>query len=80
MTQQAILLAYLKDENTWKPAPFLCARNTRFGWLGSQGDKRARELFALGLLERRPGSELGLDSRYKYYRYKTLEAQQLTLV
>ena len=80
MTQQEILLAYLKDENTWKPAPFLCAKSTRFGWLGSQGDKRARELFAKGLLERRPGSELGLDPRYKYYRYKQQEPQQLTFV
>jgi hypothetical protein len=42
---------------------FIC-KDTIYGWIGSSGDRRARELVAEGVLERKH------DGKYAWYRIK----------
>ena len=44
MTQTEIWLRHLNDKKEWVFNYELLGRETKFGWLGSQADKRAREL------------------------------------
>ena len=44
MTQQEIVLRYLDDQKDWLKTYSLTGIKTKWGFIGSQGDKRAREL------------------------------------
>lgn len=51
MTQQAIILALLRDNGGWVNERTLIGRETEYGFLGSESKKRCRELRAKGLIE-----------------------------
>lgn len=60
MTQKEIIKKLLT--NDWTPSYKLLMVNTPYGWLGSQADRRARELACDGEIERK------IDGKYVYYR------------
>jgi len=78
---------HLADRGDWVSATDLQKLSTPYGYVGSAGDVRAREL-ARGdcpdrlkdKVEREDGRKLGLDPRFEYYRYKQAAPKQLTLV
>jgi len=43
MTQKEIILNYLRSVREWVPSYKLRSVYTPFGWVGHQGDRRARE-------------------------------------
>lgn len=70
------IVAYLWYVGDWQPTHELRSRETLFGWIGSAGDVRVRELARdecadrlKRLVEREEGRKLGLDPRYEYFRY-----------
>lgn len=73
MTQKEIILKYLEHlhlgdrEGGWVYEYRLRSIHTPFGWLGSQGDRRCRELAQEGKLERKK------DGKYAMYRYARKE-------
>ncbi len=53
MTQKAIILKLLTDEPERKFYSYeLIKANTKYGWLGTSGDRRARELAEAGAIMR----------------------------
>lgn len=77
VTQPDILVAYLWYLGDWTPTHALRGVETPFGFLGSAGDVRARELARnecadqlKGKVERARGGEIGLDARFEYFRYR----------
>jgi hypothetical protein len=77
VTQSEIIVMYLWYMDIWLPTHQLQNRETPFGFIGSAGHTRARELARNecaekleGKVERARGSEIGLDARYEYFRYR----------
>ena len=71
------IVAFLWYTADWRPTHELRSCETPFGWIGSAGDVRARELarnecadHLKGKIDRAKGSEIGLDPRYEYFRFK----------
>jgi hypothetical protein len=72
------ILAFLWSVRaTWIPEHELQGRETPFGFIGSAGHTRARELARddcadrlKGKIERARGGEIGLDRRFVYFRYR----------
>ena len=64
MIQKEILIKYLQDAEDWIPSYKLRSINTNSGFLGSQGDRRARELFEDDKIERK------MIGKYVYYKAK----------
>ena len=62
-TQKEIIINYLRQTNDWIPSFKLRSIQTQFGWIGSQGDRRARELANEGKI-------LHKIEGYSYYRSK----------
>ena len=62
MTYHTIIKAYLTDN--WTPSYDLEKVNTPYGYLGSSGSRRARELAERGEIERE------IKGKYVYYRRK----------
>lgn len=65
MTNKDKVLAVLKQKRKWTPSYDLYKVSTKWGWIGSSGDRRARELRAEGLIESKPCREIrgiGIDS------------------
>ena len=63
LKQVKIVVDYLKSNYPhWIPAYKLRSIDTEFGWLGSQGDRRCRELAEKGTIERK------LIGKYANYR------------
>jgi len=65
-TQPEIIIAYLQDEDPWVATWDLQNRATKFGFIGSAGHTRARELarndvpdHLKGKAERKRGAEIG---------------------
>jgi hypothetical protein len=87
-TQSEILVMFLADQRgTWVPAHALQKLETPYGYVGSAGDVRARELARgecadqlKGKVERAEGRDIGLDPRFAYYRFKQAAPKQLQLV
>jgi hypothetical protein len=86
-TQHEILVMFLGDRRDWVPAHELSKLLTPYGYVGSAGDVRARELARnecsdklKGKVERAEGREIGLDPRFAYYRFKQAAPTQLALV
>lgn len=76
-TQAAIIVAYLWYVEDWVPTHQLQGVETPFGFIGSAGAVRARELSRndcseklKGRVERARGGAIGLDARYEYFRWK----------
>jgi len=68
MTTSKIILKVLESEpNKWFKSYELNQQSTAFGWIGSAGSRRARELAAKGLIEVR---HVG---KYSEYRHRQLE-------
>ena len=51
LTQREIILNLLRSEDKWFCSYELLKVNTKWGWIGSQGDRRARELAEEGIIE-----------------------------
>lgn len=67
MTQSQIIKSILKDEpNKWFPSYELVKATTKYGWLGTSGDRRARELAERGEIEVRH------SGKYAEFRAKTV--------
>ena len=67
MTQRKIILRLLEENpDKWFLSYELLKVSTKFGWIGSQGDRRARELASEGLIEVRH------ENKYAEYRYKRI--------
>ena len=62
LTQHQIIKKYLEFRGEWIASYDLLKINTPYGWLGSQADRRARELAERGEIERKQIGE------YAYYR------------
>lgn len=73
-SQKTIILDYLywikcdakTEEDEWVREYKLRSVDTPFGWLGFQADRRCRELYNTGQLERR------LNGKYAEYRFKVI--------
>ena len=86
-TQTEILVMFLADQRgTWIPAHALQKIETPYGYVGSAGDVRARELARgecpdkfKGKIERAEGRDIGLDARFAYYRFKQAAPKQLAM-
>lgn len=63
LTYHQKILAHLKDHGDWVPSYALSGVETDYGWVGSSGERRARELAEDGKLERK------VVGKYAYYRY-----------
>jgi hypothetical protein len=74
MTQKQIILKILKENNDWVPSYDLVKRATKYGWIGTSGDRRARELTEMGLVERKE------EGPYAYFRFKPSEPYQMRLI
>jgi hypothetical protein len=68
----------LWQQKDWLPTHKLQSRETDFGFIGSSGEQRVRELArnAPGIpeelrdkIEKRRGSQIGLDPHYEYFRF-----------
>jgi hypothetical protein len=64
MYQKEIVLKVLRRRNKWTPYYYLVREETHWGWLGSSGDRRARELRAEGLVESKDFKEHGKSITY----------------
>lgn len=71
-------LPFLWHQRGWIPTYQLQSVHTPFGFIGSAGHARVRELVRNACpeklkdkVERARGGEIGLDPKYEYFRYKT---------
>ena len=69
-TQKHLIIKYLEQLNDWIPAFKLRGQRTDLGFLGHQADRRARELYEAGLIERR------LNGKFAEYKSKKPEIKQ----
>lgn len=67
LTQSQIILAHLRDCKEWIYGYNLQKVETKYGWLGSSGDRACRALAEEGKIERR---QLG-----KFVEFRTKELQ-----
>lgn len=78
LSHRRIIVKYLKSireqnwDEGWVEGFRLRGTNTPFGWIGTQGDKRARELALEGKIERK------YRNRYAVYRYLPIVEKELT--
>lgn len=77
-TQWHIVVAYLWKLGGYHPTHELQSVQTPFGFIGSSGEQRVRELARNApcipaelrdKVERRRGGEIGLNPKYEYFRY-----------
>lgn len=78
-TQPEIIVAFLWSEHRWVPTYELQNNRTKFGFIGSAGHARARELarndaripdYLRDKVQRARGSAIGMNPKYEYFRYK----------
>jgi hypothetical protein len=76
-TQMEIIVAHLWKLATWQPTHLLQGVETEFGFIGSAGHARVRELARNDCpeklrdkIERKRGSQIGRDPRYEFFRYR----------
>lgn len=74
-----IVVAYLWQQRDWLPTHSLMSVKTGFGFIGSAGHVRAKELACnddavpdklRNKVERRRGGLIGLNPKYEYFRHK----------
>jgi hypothetical protein len=85
-TQHEILVRCLASNRQWIPTHGLMMIKTGYGFIGSAGHVRARELARndcpaplKNKVERAAGRDIGLDPRYEYFRYKVPTVEQMPL-
>lgn len=66
MTQKEMIKEHLAAQGGWVRGYELRGKETQFGFLGSQGDRRARELAQAGEISHR------IEDGFAEYRAKTL--------
>ena len=64
MTQKELIIKYLKSQEDWVYGYTLAGKNTPLGFIGSQADRRLRELAEKGEVERR------ISGKFVQYRAK----------
>jgi hypothetical protein len=64
LTYPQIIKKVLQDSNEWIPSYYFSKVNTDYGWIGSSGERRCRELAERGEIERKE------EGRYTYYKAK----------
>ena len=65
LSQKEIIRKLLRDDpEKWWFSYDLQKIGTKYGWLGTSGDRRARELRKAGILESKPSGQ------YEMYKYK----------
>jgi hypothetical protein len=76
-TQMEIIVAHLWKHGGWLPTHELQGVQTPYGFIGSAGHTRVRELVRnecpeklRDKVERKRGSEIGLNPKYEYFKYK----------
>lgn len=81
-TQWHILVRYLHQQRVFLPTHKLQSIDTDFGFIGSSGEQRVRELARndpkvitlhpelKDRVERQRGAAIGLDARYEFFRWK----------
>ncbi len=76
-TQMEIIVAHLWSTGKWHATHELQGVQTPYGFIGSAGHARVRELARndcpeklLDKVERKRGSEIGLDPKFEYFRYR----------
>lgn len=76
-TQQEIIVAYLWEAERWFPTHELMGVHTPYGFIGSAGHVRARELARndcqeklKNKVQRARGGVIGLEPKYEYFRYR----------
>lgn len=79
LSQTQIILAFISDNNDWTPSHALEKVDTVWGYIGTSGLRRCRELVNEGRLEVKNGSQVGRDRRFAYYRIKQPIGTQATL-
>jgi len=80
-TQMEIIVAHLWSTGKWCATHDLQGVQTPYGFIGSAGHTRVRELARnecpeklRDKVERRRGSEIGLNPKYEYFRYRSYAA------
>lgn len=71
-TQDEIIINVLKDVKDWIPSYNLIKVNTKWGWLGSSGDRAARDLAEHMVIQRKR------EGKYTYYKW--IEGKQLSII
>ena len=66
-SQSDIILKRLEEAGTWIPSYNLIKVDTRWGWLGSSGDRFARWLAEDGVIEKKR------DGKYTFYKCKVIQ-------
>lgn len=74
MTLKQTILKHLDERKDWLPAYKLQSVETSFGWIGSSGSRRCRELYEAGLIERR------LNGKYVEYRHKSPKVETYRVI
>ena len=64
MTQKQIILNKLQESKDWTPAWDLEKVSTKWGWIGTSGSRRARELAVEGKIDHK------IEGGYAWYRAK----------
>ena len=87
-TQWHKIVAYLHHQKSWQPTHKLQGVPTDFGFIGSSGEQRVRELAVNApcipaelrdKIEKRRGSEIGLKpAKCEFFRYRPKQAQYAT--
>ncbi len=68
-SQKEIIIKYLEWKKDWIPSYDLIKKDTLWGYLGTSADRRARELYEEGKIERR------IVKKFSEYRYKYPEGE-----
>ncbi len=74
MSYKDIILKLLDDRKDWVKEYDLEKVNTNWGFLGTSGGRRARELAEVGMIERR------ISGKYAEFRAKVEEPTQTKLI
>jgi hypothetical protein len=74
LTQKEIILNLLRSDDRWFASYELMKANTKWGWIGSQGDRRAREMAEAGQIEVR---HEGKYAEYHAYAPKLITEYRL---
>lgn len=72
MTYKEIIIKVLEESGDWIPSYKFVNARTDYGWLGKSGDRRARELFNAGVIDRR--------INHGYVEYKFIPKRKVEFV
>ena len=64
LTYPQIIKKVLQDNQDWMPSYYFSKVETNYGWIGSSGERRCRELAELGEIKRK------IEGKYTFYKAK----------